>query len=102
MPNPNNRLKLTGDTRVPDIVDMDDGFDIDDVTMDARAEPMAQVFSPSSHATGASLQVQSALGDMGASIQGYADAAREQVRTKPLAAVGAVFALGFVLSRLFR
>jgi hypothetical protein len=102
MPNPNNRLKLTGDTRLHDVDDTDFDMDIDDVAMDARAEPMAQTFSPSSHATGPSMQMQSALGDVGGMVGGYAEAARDQVRNKPLATIGGAFALGFVLSRLFR
>jgi hypothetical protein len=102
MPNPNNRLKLTGDTHLHDIDDMDFDTDIDDVAMDARAEPMAQTFSPSSHATAPSGQMQSTLGGMGDSVQGYAQAAREQVRNKPMATLGGAFALGFVLAKLFR
>jgi hypothetical protein len=102
MPNPHNRLKLTGDTHLPDLDDMDTSADIDDIAMDARAEPMAETFSPSSHVADATAQMESMLGNMGHSISGYADAARDQVRSKPMATLGAAFALGFVLSRLFR
>jgi ElaB/YqjD/DUF883 family membrane-anchored ribosome-binding protein len=34
--------------------------------------------------------------------QEYGDMAREQVRANPLAAVGAAFAAGFILAKLFR
>lgn len=109
MPNPNNRLKLTGDTHLPDVNDIegrDDDLtqldvvtDIDDVAMAARAEPMAGRISPSSHRTAA---MPFDMGEIGNSISDYTESAREQVRNKPFATLGGAFALGFVLAKLFR
>ena len=103
MPHPKNLTKLTGDTHPPEL----DGpeTDIEDVSMDARADANADSPSFSTSSTAPALSFRGELGDFrdfGGSLRGYADAARDQVRAKPYAALGGAFALGFVLARLFR
>lgn len=103
MPHPKNSTKLTGDTHPPDLDGSDTGTEIEDIAMDARADADAGSYGTSS--TAPALAFRGDFGDFrdfGGSLRGYADAAREQVRAKPYAAIGSAFALGFVLARLFR
>ncbi len=76
---------------------------LEDIAMDARAGGDGASLGTSS--TEPALSFRGHLGDfrdLGGSLRGYADAAREQVRARPYATLGGAFVFGFVLARLFR
>lgn len=86
MPNPRNRIKQTGDTHLPDVGD-EGGGDEDVLRFEpaedaGAAEPAAPVavFATSS--------------------SGYVDAAREQIRQRPVLALASAFALGYLFARI--
>jgi len=85
MPSPRNRLKLTGNTHLPDVGD-ETGGDEDVLRFEPAQEnereapPVTMIdASPAS---------------------GYVAAVREQVRQRPVAALAGAFVLGMVLARL--
>jgi hypothetical protein len=87
MPSPNNRLKLTGDTHLPDVGDEGPGDD------------NVLAFEPVESEEGASGGEASAApyeGSRGA----YMDKVREQVRQRPVAALAGAFVLGLLLARI--
>lgn len=123
MPNPRNRIKQTGDTRLPQGTDdLDD--DLDDAVDGTGTQPEAAVFHPaaSGMAAGQSAQGRSATmaasaggrlaagrdalqergRQLGQTSQDYLAEARGQVLDRPLASLGGAFLLGFVLARLTR
>jgi hypothetical protein len=89
MPNPRNRLKLTGDTHLPDVGD--DGTDDGDVLAfepaqaDERDSPMREAMPSPAY---------------GGSAGGYLEMARTQVRQRPVAALAGAFVLGLLLARV--
>ena len=101
MPHPKNHMKLTGDIHPPEVeFDLDADFE-DDEGEAAGLSTMSAMQPAEDRAMRAdTLQAQGL--QLGASADRYFDAAREQVRTKPFATLGAAFALGFVLAKLFR
>jgi hypothetical protein len=103
MPGPKNMTKQSGDVHPPEL----EGAGYEDIAMEARADadadPGAGSFATTS--TASPLSLSGELGDFrdfGGSLRGYADAARQQVRAKPYAALGGAFVFGFVIARLFR
>jgi hypothetical protein len=83
MPNPRNRLKFTGDTRLPDVGD--EGAQDEDLLafepaqeIESEAQAVAQAVARS----------------------GYLEAAREQVRQRPVVALAGAFALGYLFARI--
>jgi len=89
MPNHRNRLKFTGDTRLPDVGD-DAGGDEDTL----RFEPANDV---GDDASGAALFSRPALQADGGSML---EAAREQVRGRPVAVLATAFALGWLIAKI--
>jgi hypothetical protein len=108
MPHPKNHVKLTGDTHPPEVeFDLDTRLGDDDLDVDlGGASSMLRTDDGMGAGAAAMRQpVQQRMQQqmqLGASADRYFDAAREQVRAKPYATLGAAFALGFVLARLFR
>lgn len=119
MPNPRNRIKQTGDTRLPQgaAYELDD--DLDDEVDGTGTQPEAAVFHPA--ASGLQdggqpgMQASSApaaregrgtsgggMSLRGMSSREYLADARGQVLARPLACLGGAFLLGFVLARLTR
>ena len=116
MPSPTNRIKQTGDTR--DIA----AFDIDDEVDGSGSQPEAAVFHPAASGIDVDAAPTRSAGygwsdsDSGNDSQGgsggglrqrlstrkYMEAAADQVRAQPMAALGGAFLLGFVLARLSR
>lgn len=100
MPNPNNRIKQTGDTRLNDV-----GYDLgadDDVAAEldiTSAQSESAVFHPS--ASGVP-EGESRMQRAQSTYRGYLADAQAQVEAQPLAALGGAFLLGFVLARLTR
>jgi hypothetical protein len=86
MPNPRNRLKLTGDTHLPDVGD--DLEIVEEVVVVVEAAPLQEDAD-----TGAAAQPRLAR-------RGMLHAAREQVRGKPVAALTGAFVLGLLLARI--
>lgn len=106
MPGPKNMTKLTGDTHPPELEDGPQAS-YEDVAMDARADANAEAGGASfaTSSTEPALSLRGHFGDFrdfGGSLRGYADVARERVRTKPYAALGGAFVFGFLVARLFR
>jgi hypothetical protein len=95
MPHPKNMQKLSGDVHPPEL-DERAGTELDDIAMDARADVDADTFRPRANTPSTMSRFRTS------SLQGYGDAARDQVRAKPMQALGAAFALGFVLAAVFR
>jgi hypothetical protein len=89
MPNPRNRLKLTGDTRLPDVGDLGD-----DVELIEEEVVVLEVATPQEESA--------AMAPMREHTRrrGMLDAAREQVRAKPVAALAGAFVLGLLLARI--
>jgi hypothetical protein len=86
MPNPRNRIKLTGDTHLPDVGDEGAGYE------DVLA------FEPALDSEVGSRQA----GDSSApAVRGgdYLEAVRAQVRQRPVAALAGAFVLGALLAR---
>jgi hypothetical protein len=87
-----HRFKRTGDTRLPEAGEDRGGGE----EYDLRFEPAEDI------ATGTGTQ--QAASDAGtaatAASRGYVDAAREQVRQRPLFAVAGAFALGYLFARI--
>ena len=88
MPNPRNRIKQTGDTHLPDVGD-EGGGDEDPL----RFEPAEDTGAGES-----ALSTMSARSSMAAS--GYVDAAREQIRQRPVVALASAFVLGYLFARI--
>jgi hypothetical protein len=86
MPNPRNRLKLTGDTRLPDVGDEIEIVEEEVVVVEA---------APLQEEAIAVARVQPRMRR-----RGMLDAAREQVRAKPVAALTGAFVLGLLLARI--
>lgn len=103
MPHPKNHLKLTGDTHPPE-VEFDLDLDLEDEdTADSSSAPqpaMEQGSAPRRSRMEARPQQPSFA--QGGATERYFEAAREQVRAKPYASLGAAFAVGFLLAKLFR
>ena len=101
MPHPKNHMKLTGDTHPPE-VEYDLDLDADDpATADYSSAPqptLADTRAPMR----SGMQPTASQPSFDAGTQRYFDAAREQVIARPYAALGAAFAVGFVLAKLFR
>lgn len=97
MPHPRKHLKLTGDTHPPEI---EDDFGPDEGA-GAAAAPTAEEGPEEAAvrigrgATGRAMRV-AARGD------GYVEAARTQVRSRPLAAAAVAFFAGFALAVVTR
>ena len=88
MPNPRNRIKQTGDTHLPDVGD--EGGGDEDVLRYEPAEDMGGgESSPSSMSSMSSM-----------SAAGYVDAAREQIRQRPVVALASAFVLGYLFARI--
>lgn len=101
MPHPKNRLKLTGDTHPPE-VEFDLDLDLEDrETADFSSAPQPTLDEGGTPVR-SRMQAPSAQPSFEAGTQRYFDAAREQVRAKPYASLGAAFAVGFLLAKLFR
>ena len=99
MPHPKNMQKLSGDVHPPELEDETAAAaELDDITMEARAEPDAETFRPNANTPAPAPRFSGRRG----SLQAYGDSAREQVRTQPMKSLGAAFALGFVLAAVFR
>jgi len=92
MPHPKNRLKRTGDTHPPE-VENDLGREPEN---EPAAEPPTVVVVPDLRAEGAALLPEIERREM----HRYLEAARSQVRARPLAAVVGAFVLGLVLARI--
>ena len=89
MPNPRNRLKLTGDTHLPDVGD-EGGSDEDVLRFEpASAEDREEAAAPDLIAA-----TESAVD----ASRGVLQLVRDEVRARPVRALGAAFALGFVLA----
>jgi len=89
MPNPRNRIKLTGDTHLPDVGE------------DSGGEAEALRFEPaegSEDSEGAAMSASSE--DEQAELGGYLEAVRDQVRQRPVAALAGAFVLGLLLARI--
>ncbi len=86
MPNPRNRLKLTGDTHLPDVGD-DAGDDGDVLRFEPARDQEAQ---PPAAA-------QDRLPSLPEDAWGLLRPVRGHVRAHPLAAVAAAFVLGYML-----
>ena len=89
MPNPRNRLKFTGDTHLPDVGD--DRFGDEEDTL--RFEPV-QEFRRGQGATRSPDPAPQARANT------YLDAARDQVRQRPVAVLAGAFVLGWVFARM--
>jgi hypothetical protein len=87
MPSPNNRLKLTGDTHLPDVGD--DGTGDDNVL----------AFEPVENEEGAS-GGEAPAAPHESSRNAYMDKVRRQVRQRPVAALAGAFVLGLLLARI--
>ena len=88
MPSPRNRLKLTGDTHLPDVGDEVDIVEEEVVVVVAEAAPL-QEESPAAPRMPQRMRR-----------RGMLEAAREQVRAKPVAALTGAFVLGLLLARI--
>lgn len=86
MPNPRNRIKQTGDTHLPDVGE--EGGGDEDVL---RFEPAEDTRASESAAP---------IAIFATSSRGYVDAAREQVRQRPVLALASAFALGYLFARI--
>jgi hypothetical protein len=97
MPHPRKHLKLTGDTHPPEVED-DLGPDEEVRAAPAAAEPAgaAAVRTPVARPAA----VRSIVVSMPA--RQYVDAAREQVRARPLATAAVAFFAGFAVAVLTR
>ena len=89
MPSPRNRMKLTGDTHLPDLDD--DGRGEEDTL---RFEPAEDVGDDT---TGAPMFSRPALQADGGSML---EAAREQVRQRPLAVLATAFVAGWLIAKI--
>jgi hypothetical protein len=85
MPSPRNRLKLTGNTHLPDVGDEIGGDE--DVLRFVPAQESER------EAPSATMAAESAA-------SGYVAAVREQVRQRPVTALAGAFVLGVVVARL--
>ena len=97
MPHPKNHMKLTGDIHPPE-VEFD--LDLDREEGDATGDDTSMGADTAGTLRTTSTQPERL--QMGAAADRYFDAAREQVRARPYAMLGAAMALGFVLARMFR
>lgn len=86
MPNPRNRIKLTGDTHLPDVGDEGAGYE------DVLAFEPAQDSEIEARQVAVAAAQAAPGGD-------YLDAVREQVRQRPVAALAGAFVLGALLAR---
>jgi hypothetical protein len=84
-------MKRTGDTRLPDV-----GEDRGGEEYDLRFEPAEDM------GAGAATQQATPAASTAATAapRGYVDAAREQVRQRPLLAVASAFVLGYLFARI--
>lgn len=95
MPSPRNRIKLTGDTHPPE-VEYDLGADEGPVSFnDADLQPDEDTRSVSAPQPQSQTQWRPAF-----RAQGTLAAAREQVRSRPVAALVGAFVLGMLLARI--
>ena len=97
MPHPRKNLKLTGDTHAPEVED-ELALDLEDraaapAAVRAAEEPAAAEAPPPRRRR--SLELSTPTG-------GYLDAARGQVRARPLTAAAAAFFAGFLLAVVTR
>jgi hypothetical protein len=92
MPSPRNRIKLTGDTHLPD-VEEDSGGEAEVL----RFEP-AEGSERTEGSEGAAPSASSE--DEAAELGGYLEVVREQVRQRPVAALAGAFVLGLLLARI--
>jgi hypothetical protein len=86
MPSPRNRLKLTGDTHLPDVGDEIEIVEEEVVLVEAAPLQEEAIAAP---------RVQPRMRR-----SGMLEAAREQVRAKPVAALAGAFVLGLLLARI--
>ena len=89
MPHSKNRIKLTGDTHLPD-VEEDSGGEGEVL----RFEPAAGNEAGEGAAASASSE------DEEAELGGYIEAVRERIRQRPVAALAGAFVLGLILARI--
>ena len=89
MPHSRNRIKLTGDTHLPD-VEEDSGGEAEVL----RFEPAASSESGEGAPGAASSE------DEEAELGGYIEAVRERIRQRPVAALAGAFVLGLILARI--
>ena len=87
MPNPRDRLKFTGDTRLPDVGEEDEMI-VEEVLVVEAVVPVQEEPGAASRMQPPSAQ------------HHWLDAAREQVRAKPVAALTGAFVLGLLLARI--
>lgn len=89
MPSPRNRIKLTGDTHLPDVGE------------DSGGEAEALRFEPAEGSEGREGAAPSAsFEDEEAELSGYLEVVRNQVRQRPVAALAGAFVLGLLLARI--
>ncbi|MBC5782348.1 hypothetical protein H8N03_05285 [Ramlibacter sp. USB13] len=89
MPNPRDRIKQTGDTHLPDVGE--EGGGDEDVL---RFEP-ADTSETQEQAREAAAPAMEAV-----SSAGYVEAAREQIRQRPVVALASAFVLGYLFARI--
>ena len=92
MPSHKNRLKLTGDTHLPDVGD--DFGDDDDGAPVSNARPQA-----SARFVERAQEAMDTINDH-VPVQGYVERARQQVRARPVVALASAFALGLLFARI--
>jgi hypothetical protein len=97
MPHSRKLMKVTGDTHPPEVEDDDGGAGEDFATAEAAA-PLAQGAGPT--ATGAIPETRTLVVSMPA--REYVDAARDQVRARPLTAAAIAFFAGFAIAVVTR
>jgi hypothetical protein len=91
MPSHKNRLKLTGDTHLPDVGD-DYAHDDDTAGSEPSARPLANIAARAQEAM-------DTINDH-VPVRGYVERARQQVRGRPVVAVASAFALGLLFARI--
>jgi len=96
MPHPRKHMKLTGDTHPPEVED-DVGAEGEPLTTAAPTAPSGAMPRPAPVSAG---ETRSLAVSMPA--RRYVDAARDQVRDRPLTTAAAAFFAGFALAVLTR
>ena len=102
MPHVRKLMKVTGDTHPPEMEEDDAGGADEDVATAAAAEPVAVEGAAPAAATAPTESTGTRMLVLSMPAREYVDAARDQVRARPLTTAAAAFFAGFAVAVVTR
>jgi hypothetical protein len=104
MPHPKNRMKLTGDTHLPDVRDYGDYDDVDVLALDVGSEPRvyADGYVPASLDESMAARESIAPQEHEGALAAVEHKAEKVTAKSPWLAAGAALAVGWLVARMLR